>query len=68
MKMSKSAFKVGDAVSEIPRSVVSGTVVKIGICPVEGERQFLVEWPDTNGDGDPEQRWFNEDQIEAVNG
>lgn len=63
--MPASPFKVGDEVAEIPRPVVSGVVVKIGICPVEGERQFLVEWPDDDSDTDtdPQQRWFNEGQL-----
>jgi hypothetical protein len=66
--MAKSPFKIGDKVSELPKPVVSGVIVRIGMCPVEGERQFLVEWPDDDGDGEPQQRWFNEDQIEATNG
>jgi len=66
--MAKSKFKIGDEVCELPKPVVRGTIVKIGICPAEGDRQFLVEWPDDDGDGEPQQRWFNEDQIEAANG
>lgn len=64
--MAKSLFKVGDKVAEIPKPVVSGVITQIGICPVEGDRQFLVEWPDDDGDGNPQQRWFNEEQIAAA--
>jgi len=67
--MSKSPFKVGDLVQEVVRPPVKGVIKQIGICPVEGERQFLVEWPDDDSDADtdPQQRWINEDGIEAVN-
>lgn len=64
--MAKSPFKAGDTVRQIVPAPIVGTVTEVTICPVEGERLFKVVWPDTNGDGAEESRFFREDEIEAV--
>ncbi len=63
--MAKSPFKCGDAVRQITPPPVRGVVVDIQIDPVEGDRLFMVEWPDANGDGIAESRFFKEEEIEA---
>lgn len=65
--MAKSPFKVGDTVRQVMPAPVVGTVAEIGICPQEGERLFKVVWPDADGDGIEESRFFTEDQIEPAN-
>jgi hypothetical protein len=51
----------------MPAPIV-GVVSNITMDPVTGDRLFLVESPDEDGDGIAESRYFTEDQIEAANG
>jgi hypothetical protein len=64
--MSKSQFKRGMTVRQIMPAPIVGIVTEIGICPNEGDRLFKVVWPDANGDGIEESRFFKESEIEAV--
>jgi len=64
--MSKSLFKAGDTVRQIMPAPIIGVVAEVGICPVEGDRLFKVVWPDADGDGVEESRYFKEDEIEAM--
>lgn len=62
--MAKSLFKAGDSVRQIMPAPIRGVVTDIRICPREGDRLFKVEWPDEDGDGVAESRFFKEDEIE----
>lgn len=66
--MAKSPFKCGDTVRQIMPAPIVGVVSNITMDPVTGDRLFLVESPDEDGDGVAESRYFTEDQIEAANG
>jgi len=62
----KSSFRAGDTVRQIMPAPIVGVVKSVTMCPIEGERLFLVEWADEDGDGVPESRYFKEDEIEAA--
>lgn len=62
--MAKSPFKTGDTVRQIISAPIVGTVAEVSICPIEGDRLFRVVWPDANGDGIEESRFFKEEEIE----
>lgn len=62
--MAKSPFKTGDSVRQIMPAPIVGTVAEVSIDPNEGDRLFKVVWPDANGDGIEESRFFKEDEIE----
>lgn len=66
--MAKSPFKLGDPVRQIMPAPIIGTVAEISICPAEGDRLFKVVWPDANGDGIEESRFFKEEEIELAQG
>lgn len=51
-------FKMGAKVKQILPAPLEGVVVKMNI--VEDDLGYLVEMPDGS------QRWFKEDQVEAV--
>jgi hypothetical protein len=64
--MAKSPFKTGDTVKQVMPPPIVGTVAEVTICPIEGDRLFKVVWPDADGDGIEESRYFTEDQIELA--
>lgn len=64
--MAKSLFKAGDTVRQIIPAPIVGVVESVTICPIEGDRLFKVVWPDADGDGIEESRYFKEDEIEAA--
>jgi hypothetical protein len=61
-----SPFKKGDLVRQIMPAPVAGTVDSVTIDPDTGDRLFKVVWPDANGDGIEESRYFTEEQIELA--
>jgi hypothetical protein len=56
-----ATFKRDDQVRLI-QPVIQGTVIKRDI--IDDEDMYLVAWTDENGE--PQERIFREDQIEAV--
>ncbi|MBP8788584.1 MAG: hypothetical protein KBH41_14150 [Azonexus sp.] len=64
--MAKSPFKAGDAVRQVMPAPICGVVVDIQIDSVEGDRLYKVEWPDADGDGVAESRFFKEEEIELA--
>lgn len=62
------AFPKGTRVRQILPAPIEGTVERYDVDQETGKVQVLVSWPDSNGDGVPESRYFHEDQIEAVDG
>lgn len=60
------AFPKGTLVRQILPAPIVGTVEKYDVDQETGKVQVLVSWPDSNGDGVPESRYFNIDQVEAV--
>lgn len=65
--MAASPFKSGDRVRQILPAPIVGVVSNITMDPNTGDRLFLVESPDEDGDGIAESRYFREDQIESAN-
>lgn len=61
-------IKKGDTVRQILPAPVQGVVTEFNICQQEGSVMVKVEWPDTDGDGLPQSRFFNADEVEVVNG
>jgi hypothetical protein len=61
-----SPFKKGDVVRQIVPAPIEGTVESVTIDPDSGDRLFKVVWPDANGDGIEESRYFTEEQIELA--
>lgn len=60
------SIKLGAAVRQIVPAPVVGVVVKKQFVETTDTFQYLVESPDTDGDGAPQTRWFDEDQIEST--
>lgn len=60
------AFPKGTLVRQIMPAPIVGTVEKYDVDQETGKVQVLISWPDSNGDGVPESRYFNIDQVEAV--
>ena len=59
-------IKLGTAVRQIVPAPVEGIVVKKQFNEASDSFQYLVESPDSDGDGQPQTRWFEAHQIEAV--
>lgn len=59
-------FKKGATVRQIMPAPVVGTVERYDVDQETGEVQVLVVWPDADGDGHQESRYFKADQIELV--
>lgn len=59
-------FKKGDTVRQIMPAPIVGTVQRYDVDQETGDVQILVVWPDADGDGHEESRYFREDQLEAV--
>lgn len=60
------SIKVNDKVQQIVQAPVVGVVVKKQFNEDTDAFQYLVESPDTDGDGVPQTRWFDEGQIEPT--
>ena len=60
-------IKKGDVVRQIMPAPVEGVVTEYNICQETGTVQVKVEWPDTDGDGIPQSRFFKVDEVEVVN-
>lgn len=60
------SIKLGTAVRQILPAPIAGTVVKKQFVEATDTFQYLIESPDTDGDGSPQTRWFEEDQIEST--
>lgn len=61
-------FKAGDQVRQILPAPIVGVVAEVTIDPNEGDRLFKVVWPDADGDGVEESRFFKEEEIELFAG
>ena len=61
-------IKKGDTVRQIMPAPVVGVVTEYNICQEHGTVQVKVEWPDTDGDGIPQSRFFKADEVEVING
>lgn len=59
-------IKLGTPVRQIVPAPVVGVVTSKQFVEATDKFQYLVESPDTDGDGQPQTRWFDEDQIEAT--
>ena len=60
------AIKLGTLVRQIVPAPVAGVVISKQFVEATDTFQYLVESPDTDGDGQPQTRWFNEGEIEAT--
>ncbi len=60
------AIKLGDPVRQIVPAPIQGVVVSKQFVEATDSFQFLVEWPDTDGDGQPQSKWFEQTEIEGV--
>lgn len=61
-------IKKGDTVRQIMPAPVVGVVTEFNVCQEEGTVLLKVEWPDTDGDGLPQSRFFKDSEVELVNG
>lgn len=62
------SMKLGATVRQILPAPVEGVVVSKQFVEASDSFQYLVEWPDTDGDGQPQTRWFDEHQITLTPG
>lgn len=60
------AIAKGTQVRQILPAPVAGVVTEFSVCQESGEVQVKVEWPDANGDGIVESRFFKLTEIEEV--
>ena len=58
------AIKLGTSVRQVLPAPIEGQVVSKQFVEATDCFQYLVEWPDTDGDGVPQSKWFNEGEIE----
>ena len=58
--------KKGDIVRQIMPEPIVGVVTEYVVCQEEGTVSLKVEWPDANGDGVPESRFFKVSEVETV--
>lgn len=56
------SFKKGDVV-RVKAVVPSGPVMKLRMDEDTGVVSYMIEWVDA--DGETQQRWFTEDQLES---
>jgi hypothetical protein len=61
-------FPKGATVRQILPKPIIGTIERYEVDQSTGELQVLVTWPDTNGDGSPESRYFKTSEVELVDG
>ncbi len=58
--------KRGDIVRQITQAPIIGEVVMYAICQETGDALLKVEWPDENGDGIMESRYFKVGEVETI--
>lgn len=59
-------IKKGDVVRQVLPAPIEGVVERFEANPDTGEMQVLVVWPDTDGDGVPQSRFFKLEDVEPV--
>lgn len=59
-------IKLGTPVVQKVPAPVTGVVKDAQYIKETGTFQYLVESPDSDGDGQPQTRWFDEGQIETT--
>lgn len=59
------AIKIGAPVRQVVQAPIVGTVLERKFNDSADQMEYLVESPDTDGDGVPQTRWFLESQIEV---
>ena len=59
-------IKLGSTVRQVQPAPIEGQVVRKQFLEATDSFQYLVEWPDTDGDGAPQSKWFNEGEVEAT--
>lgn len=60
------AIKTGASVRQIVPAPIEGTVLERKFNDSADQMEYLVESPDSDGDGVPQTRWFLESQIETT--
>lgn len=60
------AIVKGAPVRQIVEKPIEGVVVERRFNDSHDQMEYLVESPDTDGDGVPQTRWFLESQIEVT--
>lgn len=60
------AIKLGTPVVQKVPAPIAGIVKDAQYVKETATFQYLVESPDSDGDGQPQTRWFDEDQIETT--
>lgn len=58
--------KIGAPVRQILPAPIVGAVTERKFSESHDQMEYLVESPDSDGDGAPQTRWFLESQIEAT--
>ena len=65
--MSGYGIRVGAPVRQVIKAPIEGVVVEKRFVEAPTEYfQYLVEWPDTDGDGVPQSKWFNDGELEDI--
>lgn len=59
-------IKTGAVVRQILPAPITGVVVERKFNESHEQMEYLVESPDSDGDGAPQTHWFLESQIEAT--
>lgn len=59
-------IKKGDMVRQILPAPITGVVERFEVDQNTGDLQVMVVWPDTDGDGVPQSRFFKLDEVEPV--
>ena len=59
-------FKKGDTVRQILPAPIVGTVERYEVDQETGDLQVLVTWPDADGDGHAESRYFKASEVELA--
>lgn len=59
------AIRKGTRVRQIVK-VVEGIVTEYDVDRETGDVQLKVEWPDEDGDGEPQSRYFKEHEVEVI--
>ena len=59
-------IKMGASVRQVVKAPIEGVVVDKQFVAKHDSFQYLVEWPDTDGDGVPQSKWFEEDELAVL--
>jgi hypothetical protein len=59
-------IKLGATVRQIQPAPIEGSIIQRQFVDAHDAFQYLVEWPDTDGDGQPQTKWFEESEIEVI--